>query len=289
MTAARLIAVALVAGGIVAATVLAVPPPPRASHAGDYVILAADLHVHSFVGDGALPPWEIVREARFRGLDVIAITNHNQLAGARIAAWSAGGDDRPLVLIGQEITAPRFHMTAAGLSRRIDWRLSAEQAAAAVHAQGGVAIAAHPDKESWGVMGDATLRALDGFEIGDPFPKKEDPWDGGWARDFFEMVGRVNGNLAPIGGSDFHLVRSLGRARTYILADEATEHAVIEAIREARTVSRDGDGVLTGDPALVGLVEESITENPGSSRADRWRSLASVVVLSGLALLVLVK
>ena len=289
MTAARLVAAGLVAAGIVVATVLAVPPPPRTSSAGGYRVLAADLHVHSFVGDGALAPWEIVREARFRGLDVIAITNHNQLVGARIAAWSARGDDRPLVLIGQEITAPRFHMTGAGLSRRIDWRLSAGQAAAAVHAQGGVAIGAHPDKESWGAMGDAALRALDGLEIGGPFPRMEDPWDGGWTREFFAAAAGVNGNLAPIGGSDFHFGRSLGLARTYILAEAATGHAVIDAIRQARTVSRDGDGVLYGDPALVQLVEQSVTDSLRPSRADRWRLLASVVVLSGLALLVLVK
>ena len=36
-------------------------PGPAAApqRSGEYWVLAADLHVHGFFGDGALPPWEI--------------------------------------------------------------------------------------------------------------------------------------------------------------------------------------------------------------------------------------
>ena len=76
---------------------------------------------------------------------------------------------------------------------------------------------------------------------------------------------------------------------TYILAEDVSERAVLDAIRAARTVSRDGEGVMYGDPALVRVVQDSLAERPQESGAERWHSLASVVVLSGLALLVLVK
>jgi hypothetical protein len=289
MSVGRLVSAALVAGGLLAATVLADPPSRSVGRVDGYLVLTADLHIHSFFGDGALAPWEIVREARFRGLDVIAITNHNQLVGSRMAVWSARGREWPIVLVGQEVTAPRFHMTAVGLSRSIDWRLSVEQAAEAAHAQGGVAIAAHPNKRTWGLQNHAALQAIDGIEMGDPFPSEGDPWDGGWSDQFHAKASNVNGNLATIGGSDFHFARSLGRVRTYLLATDRDAPAVLTAIREGRTVSRDGDGVMYGDPALVRLVAEHLASQPENRTRERWRSLAAVAVLSGLALLVLLK
>ena len=44
-----------------------IPARPRVMKAG-YVVLAADLHVHSFPGDGTLPPWDLEVEAPDRGM-----------------------------------------------------------------------------------------------------------------------------------------------------------------------------------------------------------------------------
>jgi predicted metal-dependent phosphoesterase TrpH len=41
----------------------------------------ADLHTHSTASDGTLPPAEVVRRARAAGLDVIALTDHDTVAG----------------------------------------------------------------------------------------------------------------------------------------------------------------------------------------------------------------
>lgn len=40
-----------------------------------------DLHCHSDVSDGTRPPAEVVRRARARGLDVLALTDHDTVAG----------------------------------------------------------------------------------------------------------------------------------------------------------------------------------------------------------------
>ena len=42
-----------------------------------------DLHVHTDVSDGEYPPGEVLEKARERGLEVIAITDHGKLEGAR--------------------------------------------------------------------------------------------------------------------------------------------------------------------------------------------------------------
>lgn len=52
-----------------------------------------DLHCHSTVSDGALPPAEVVRRAAARGVAVLALTDHDQLGGlaeAREAARASG-------------------------------------------------------------------------------------------------------------------------------------------------------------------------------------------------------
>jgi hypothetical protein len=52
-----------------------------------------DLHCHSNVSDGALPPAEVARRAARSGVEVWALTDHDQLAGlaqAREAARDAG-------------------------------------------------------------------------------------------------------------------------------------------------------------------------------------------------------
>jgi predicted metal-dependent phosphoesterase TrpH len=51
-----------------------------------------DLHSHSSASDGTQPPADVVRRARDRGLDVLALTDHDTVAGhpAAVAALPAG-------------------------------------------------------------------------------------------------------------------------------------------------------------------------------------------------------
>ena len=48
-----------------------------------------DLHVHSTASDGAVAPAEVVRLAAQGGLDVIAISDHDSVAGVREAREAA--------------------------------------------------------------------------------------------------------------------------------------------------------------------------------------------------------
>ncbi|TDC87242.1 PHP domain-containing protein [Actinomadura sp. 7K507] len=49
-----------------------------------------DLHSHSDRSDGTRPPAEVVRRARARGLDVLALTDHDTVAG-----WDEAADSLP--------------------------------------------------------------------------------------------------------------------------------------------------------------------------------------------------
>ena len=48
---------------------------------GERETLRADLHSHSTASDGTCPPAEVMRRARAAGLDVIALTDHDTVAG----------------------------------------------------------------------------------------------------------------------------------------------------------------------------------------------------------------
>jgi hypothetical protein len=43
--------------------------------------LNADLHCHSTASDGTLPPAEVVRRAHANGVDLLALTDHDELLG----------------------------------------------------------------------------------------------------------------------------------------------------------------------------------------------------------------
>ena len=53
--------------------------------------MSIDLHIHSTMSDGTLTPEEIVREACQKGLSVIAISDHDTIAGVRAALRAAEG------------------------------------------------------------------------------------------------------------------------------------------------------------------------------------------------------
>jgi predicted metal-dependent phosphoesterase TrpH len=63
--------------------------------------MRADLHVHSSASDGTDPPAEVMRRAALAGLDVVALTDHDWVAGHAEARAAAG----PVTLLpGMELS-----------------------------------------------------------------------------------------------------------------------------------------------------------------------------------------
>ena len=52
--------------------------------------LNADLHCHSTASDGTLSPAEVVRRAHANGVDLLALTDHDELLGIADAVLQAG-------------------------------------------------------------------------------------------------------------------------------------------------------------------------------------------------------
>ena len=100
-------------------------------------MLKIDLHVHT-VGspDAHTVPEDLPKIIKRRGLDGIAVTEHNNFAPPRIP--------NTLILPGVEISSRDGHIVALGIRETIAARLSADETIQKIHGQGGVAVIAHP-------------------------------------------------------------------------------------------------------------------------------------------------
>ena len=251
MITGRAIALALLAAGLGLGTVSDWLPDHPPKKRGDRLVLVADLHVHAFPGDGAIGPFNLGREARRRGLHAIALTNHNQVFTARFARWWSQRWGGAIIFTGQEVTNPGHHIVALGIHEVVDWRLSPVDTVAAIHAQGGLAIAAHPDKAYWQSFDRESLRALDGVERRHPLIQTR-PDARTELEAFFERAREERDRpLAAIGSSDFHTAAMLGSCRTFVLARAASEAGILEALREGRTTAHaEGDPLPPDAPPV---------------------------------------
>jgi hypothetical protein len=279
MTTTARLSLALLLAGLVIGSLTGSSERPAPPMVNGYVILAGDFHVHAFPGDGALTPRRLRDVAADAGLDVITITNHNQT----LASHLMPGDDGPIVLLGAEVTSPTFHLIAAGITRDVNWNQPAVDAIADIHAQGGVAIVAHPERAFWSGWDDAAMAAVDGVEVAHPVLREEGKT--GEFDDFFARASAINPGVAPIGSSDYHVSQAPGECRTYLFARERSRAGVLDAIRSGRTVARRVDGTLIGDPVLVEQVRAHVRDLPPPSPIAR--SLSAVCAWFGIAGLML--
>jgi hypothetical protein len=143
-----------------------------------------------------------------------------------------------------------------------------------VHTQGGVAIAAHPERPYWPAFDAPAMRDLDGTEVLHPLVQVTA--DG--RRDLAAFHQRVqqarDRPLAAIGSSDFHTLATLGRCRTFASVRALSEPAILEAIREGRTQPHcQGDPLPA--PALAPPPDPAI----GGSGILGWLALLGLLLI----------
>ena len=284
MKAWRLVAAAaLLVAGLIGGTVLD-PVPDRAPVLrGSYRVLEVDFHAHTRFSDGLLSPFDLVLQARRRGLDVLAVTEHNLIFPAELARWYARAIGGPEILVGEEVTTSRYHLHGIGLTARIDASAPLERVIDDVHGQGGVVIAAHPVRRFWPALVPVRDR-LDGTEVMHPLAYSSRPEGGAgvwrWEemRDFYLEAEAAGHPLAAIGASDYHFFSTLGVCRTQVLvpadtAPAALGPAVLDAIRARRTIVHDLDGRAYGAIDLLAGVPVELRPQDyryaGTGTADR--------------------
>jgi len=117
-----------------------------------------DLHVHTCYSKDSLTSLEAVIEAcRKQGLDKVAITDHNTIAGA-LALREMAPD---LVIVGEEIRTNVGEIIAYFVEEEVPRGLSLQKAIARVRGQGGVVGVPHPlDRLRREALGRANLLTI---------------------------------------------------------------------------------------------------------------------------------
>jgi len=273
----------LIVAAIVVGTFADRPRAREAISLGGYRVLAADFHTHSSTwSDGSVTPWGLVIDARYQGLDAIAITGHRQTLDAKWGRWFSEKIGGPIVLVGEELPEIPQHVVAVGIHTTVDSALPVREQIDEIHRQGGIAIAAHPGTGYWEGFAPVMDR-LDGAEVCHPatfdYPQFRPELEEFWQRS----------GAAAIGSSDFHGPGRVGMCRTFVFAREASADGILEAIRAKRTVVYGRDQQVYGDPDLIRIAEAdgrlrkaASTEYPLSA-LDRVSQILGII---GLALVV---
>lgn len=247
--------------GLALGTISDEHPARPAVTRGPWRVLQADFHAHTRISDGFLSPPELVIQASRRGLDVLAVTEHNLLFPAEIARWWSELVGGPTILLGEEVTTRAWHLHAIGIHTRVSPSLPLAEVIDEIHRQGGLAIAAHPVKRFWSSFL-PVLDRLDGAEVMHPLSLRARPsasgWSGGDLVAFFDEALARGKRLTAIGSSDYHFGAALGRPRTLVFARSDAAEDVMDALRAGRTVVKLPDDRLVGDPACVA----AITKDP---------------------------
>jgi predicted metal-dependent phosphoesterase TrpH len=178
----------------------------------------ADLHLHTNYSDGATTVPALLDAVAARGeLSVIAVTDHDTIAGAEAARRLAALGRYPVeVIVGEEVTTRQGHIVGLFLREAIPPGLGAAETVAAIHAQGGLAFAPHPffsdrpirQRRTMDSIGNlAAALPLDAIEVENSTPFLE--WANVRARRFALRHG-----LPMIGASDAHILAAVGKSHT---------------------------------------------------------------------------
>ena len=197
----------------------------------------ADMHLHTLYSDGIATVREVLDHVeRATDLDVIAITDHERIDGAlRARELHADGDYRFEVVVGEEITTRRGHVLALFLTERVPALRPLAETLERIHAQGGLAIAAHPLAPLTPSLGTRSQRAtrdqLDAIELFNPSAA-------GLARRGERH--RLNAEvlqLPAVGNSDAHVLEGIGSGWTWFPGSTAADYRAAIA---AGTTRPDG-------------------------------------------------
>ena len=233
-------------------------PRPRVLPAGaGRRWLAGDLHAHTVHSDGALTVAELAALAAGRGLDFLAVTDHNTVSHhAELAA--AARRYGVTLLPGQEVTTEGGHAGALGDVGWIDFRRDPDDWLDATEAAGGLLSVNHPFAGPVSWMRPMRRR-----------PPLVEVWHWSW------LDKRWTTPLAwwlawdataiPVGGSDWHRPGAdapPGCPTTWVECAGNDPGDVLDGLRAGRvaiSAERDGPVLLRHDGGLVAVAADGAT------------------------------
>jgi predicted metal-dependent phosphoesterase TrpH len=177
--------------------------------------LKIDFHVHTcYSRDSSITLKEVVSFAKKRGLDGVAITDHNTVKGAlKLKTHEI------LVVPGIEVSTLEGHLLGINVTTPIPAKMGIEESIRRIHEAGGIAIAPHPSAfykspPSKKVTSYDAVEVMNASSV--PFSVLTY-----YSRRFAERLG-----LPQTGGSDSHYAPEIGSAYTVVDADPDVDEIV---------------------------------------------------------------
>lgn len=216
-----------------------------------------DLHMHSGNSDGKCklksgnevpcPVYKVVETASNKGLDFIALTDHNTTSQAGSLRELQPAFDKILLVPGREITTFYGHANIFGLTDFIDFRMTNSSYAAAknwmstVNNSGGIISINHPGVSlgedcmgcGWQIenIPDKVISAVELLN-GGGIKKSIEGSIQGW--DQWHKLLNSGQHITAIGGSDDHHSETIGTPTTVIYMKELSVQGLIDGIRSGR-------------------------------------------------------
>ncbi len=191
--------------------------------------LRCDLHIHTVASpDGHYPVESVLKKAAERGLDAVAITDHDTTASA-IAA-SAMTDAPVLVIPGIEVSTADGHILVMGTTKQYERGKPAEETIKEAQADGCLVIMPHPFHKFRHAVGLAKPACLDLVDAVEAYNSR---YYTKTSNDRAAEAARVRGK--PItAGSDAHECDFVGYGINIIDAEEKSAAGILAAIRAGR-------------------------------------------------------
>ncbi|HTZ94172.1 MAG TPA: CehA/McbA family metallohydrolase [Streptosporangiaceae bacterium] len=224
--------------------------------------LAGDLHTHTVHSDGVMTVSELARFAAGRGMDFIAVTDHNTVSHHAELPAAAAAHSITLVP-GQEVTTGSGHANAFGEVGWIDFRTPPGDWLEACEQAGGLLSVNHPygGQVSWTVP-----------------MKRRPPLLEVWHWSWLDLTWTLplswwqiwDPAAIPVGGSDWHRPGSdapPGSPTTWVQAADTEPAAVLEGIAAGRTALSAGRGgavlLRVGDELVASEADGLVLYGPG--------------------------
>ena len=197
---------------------------------------AVDLHTHTRHGSNCsyMEPSELMRQARFVGLDAVCITEHN-------AAWDEAGlrtlakESPPLVFSGVEVSTELGDVLVFGANGVLHGVGRAAELRAVVDRVGGVMIAAHPFRRFFvpgalpiveKALANPLFGLVDAVEVFNGVGSRRE-------QNFaMEVASRLS--MPAVAGSDSHALHTVGCCYTEFERPLATVRDLIRELRVGR-------------------------------------------------------